>query len=402
MPTRRNSRLPASGGTEIVTAPNLKEAYRKVRLIYGEDAAILGTRTVTMRSDNGLGQEKIVEITLADDASTGKAAPARTVGHARFRAPKEAVQAAGSGRSSLHEAISAELDRIDDLVAEISGGLATGRGAKSGPAGGTVGRVLAEAGTTPETIVRLVQRYEVETEGQFQEGPQLRQWLARQIPAADCDWDGFFGCHAFLGYSRPQRQELVLSTCERFRALGREILLLVVMPQNEGTVRRLQVEAARCGYDAAIIRNHEQLRRCEDHFDQYEAVVLELPDLDCEGMSGSTAVHDWLAGNAGFHRHLVVPLDGDLEDVPLLAHQARHWNCDWLAVSRPSRFNRTGKLFDILEKLPLPVSLTASISGQETKVTIARAGELLGEIMDTDRAGLASGGTGTAEAGKDA
>ncbi len=402
MPTRRNSRLQADGGTEIVTASNLKEAYRKVRLIYGEDAAILGTRTVTMRSDNGLGQEKIVEITLAGTAAPERRDSGWTAGRPGYRPALAAAQVAGSASPALREAIAAELDRIDDLVAEITSGLAAGPEPGGGGVDGTVGRVLAEAGTSHETIVRLRQRFEAETEGEFQDGPRLREWLAKQIPAADCDWDGFFGCHAFLGYSRPQRQELVFSTCARFRALGREILLLVVMPQNEGTVRRLQVEAARCGYDAAIVRNHEQLRRCEEHFDQYEAVVLELPDLDCEDMSGAAVAHGWLSGNAGFHRHLVVPLDGDLQEAPLLWQQARHWNCDWLAVSRPSRFNRTGKLFDILEKMPLPISLTARISGHETEVAIARAGELLAEIMDTEREGQVDITAMPVTAGKDA
>ncbi len=381
MQSRWNSQPRADAGVEIVTGPNLKEAYRKVRLMYGEDAAILGTRTVTMRSANGLGQEKMVEVTLgkAEAAKPGLPPAARTPARDSRGAAEKKISA--MGEPALQQAISAELDRIDGLMAEISRDLQESRKPAVSDLESGLGGALAAAGTSGGTIARLAQRYAAESGQEFQDGPRARQWLARQIPAADCGWDGFFGCHAFLGYARPQRLELVLSTCARFQEMGRKTLLLIMLPEHEGTIKRLQVEAARYGYDAAIIRNPDQLQRCREHFDQYDAVLLEMPDLDAPVMSESPVVHDWLAGNAGFHRHLVVPLDYDLADGNELTTQGRHWNCDWLAVSRPARFKRTGKLLDILEKMPLPVSLAAYRTDNRTEVEIAHGDALLGAVL---------------------
>jgi hypothetical protein len=46
-----------------------------------------------------------------------------------------------------------------------------------------------------------------------------------------------------------------------------------------------------------------------------------------------------------------------LSDQAGLAGVTRDWNCDWVAFTRLDRTRRTGKLLDILETVPLAVSL---------------------------------------------
>ncbi len=247
--------------------------------------------------------------------------------------------------------------------------------------GGPIGAILARAGTKLETISRLMERYAAETGAGLEDTNQVLAWLGKQIPAAGCDWDGFFGCHAFLGNSRSDRLGLVLKTCGCFRELGRKTLVMVLFPDNEGEVARLQSAAAEFDFEAAIVRREDQLEVCEAQFDQYDVVLVETPDLEAQAMSYEGVIYRWLAGNEGFHRHLVWPFDGDLDVLDATAESARHWNCDWMALTRTDRVPRRGKLLDILDKLPLGVSLLSAAGDGEDRPVIAVAGDLLDGIL---------------------
>lgn len=364
--TARNSRPQAEENPRVVTAYSLKEAYRKVRLLHGDNAVIQGTRTVSVRMGNGLGTKKMVEVTVGEPGIAGQGT--RPVVRPR---PEIAPQA---------QAVQAELDRIDDLVADVQVELERVRALEEGPDPTSAASFLESLGTSRETVSRLAHRYRAE-KGQEPAGRDaFLSWLTGKLPAAECDWDGFYGSHAFLGLDRHARQELVFRTCAQFRELGREVLLLVAFPEHEGTIARLQAEASRHGYDAAVIRRPQQLQSCQEHFGDYDAVLFELPDLDDPVLAEFPEFQTWLVANTGFHRHMVVSLAADLPSAETGADLARTWNCDWLAVSRPRRFDREGKILDLLELISLPVSLDGASDREGGGVRIARASDLVGRL----------------------
>lgn len=361
----------------MVTAPTLKEAYRKVRLLHGKDAVISGTRTVTVAGQDGLGQRKLVEVMV------GNSAPA-AIGYGR---PDGRPALAARVSREQPDDVMRELDRIDALVREVTTELAALAAEGTGDDLPPGFRALGEAGTGDDTLRRLRQRFEAAGSGSF-DPAGLRSWLAGQVRAADCDWDGFFGSHAFLGTDRSLRQDLVLATCGRFRELDRKLLLLVAFPQHEGVTARIQQDAARHGYDAAVIRRPEQLLTCEKHFADYDAVLLEMPDLDDPQLMENSAVRAWLADNPAFHRHLVVSLAADLASQPGAASVLREWNCDWLGIMQPEDFSRPGKLLDLIESMPLPVSLVGRRQpGGGCRVGIADSGELVAALLPAPESG---------------
>ncbi|PIV80574.1 hypothetical protein COW53_08895 [bacterium CG17_big_fil_post_rev_8_21_14_2_50_64_8] len=350
----------------MITGYSLKEAYRKVRLVHGENAVIQGTRTVAVRMGNGLGTKKMVEVTVGEPGTGGQGN--KPVIHRRPEAgpPAQAVQA--------------ELDRIDNLVADVQVELERVHAREDGPVSSPATSYLESLGTSRETVLRLTHRYRAETGQEPTERDAFLKWLTGKLSAAECDWDGFYGSHAFLGFDRHARQELVFRTCAQFRELGREVLLLVAFPEHEGTIARVQAEASRHGYDAAVIRHPRQLQSCQEHFGDYDVVLFELPDLDDPVLGEFPEFQTWLAANAGFHRHMVVSLGTDLPAAGTGADLARTWNCDWLAVSRPRRFEREGKILDLLELISLPVSLDGVSDREGGGVRIARAADLVARL----------------------
>ena len=377
MPANRNSRLSVSGEAAVITAPNLQDAYRRVRREFGGNAVILGTRSVTRRQETGLGREKLVEVLVQGPGGAG--------GSGRPGAPTfTGLRESHGGRGhpvGMPADILAEITRIENLAAAIESRLAAGALPDQALLSTPVAQSLLVAGTRPQTVQKLLQRYTSETGASPDDPATVLAWLARQVRASNCDWDGFNGCHAFLGYSGSDRSELILATAARLQALGRLTLVLVLFPEDSGQVRRLQTEASKHGYDAAVLQKQTQLQRCEEHLARYDVVLMEMPDLERSLMASEGPLYRWLAPHAGFHRHLVAPLDSDLDDLAPLRDESRHWNCDWMAVTRTHRTRRPGKLLDLLEMLPLPVSLVMKGGAAAAVPDIARSGDLLDGVL---------------------
>jgi len=96
-------------------------------------------------------------------------------------------------------------------------------------------------------------------------------------------------------------------------------------------------------------------------------------------------VHQWLAANASFHRHLVVPLDKDPRDLDLLARCARVWSCDWVALSRTDMTTRTAKILDVIDAFHLPFSLVSRDPLGEGSLSIAQSTELVALVLPRDQ-----------------
>jgi len=182
------------------------------------------------------------------------------------------------------------------------------------------------------------------------------------------------------------RTDLVLAAAAKMQQDGRRVLVLSMMPSNKGDVRRLQLAAAAEGYDAAVINHQRQLAGIDKHAGSYDAVLIDLPAVNSEAMQDEGAVHNWLAANASFHRHLVVPMDKDPRDMVALSEAARLWSCDWIALSRTDLTTRAAKLLDVIETFHLPISLESRDPLGHGSLTIAQSAELIGRVLATAEA----------------
>ena len=61
--------------------------------------------------------------------------------------------------------------------------------------------------------------------------------------------------------------------------------------------------------------------------------------------------------------------------------QARTWNCDWLVLSRVDQTDLRGKILDLLDRLPLPVSLVGDTEWPEGAPRVANSGLLADLIL---------------------
>lgn len=360
----RNRTRPSADEPAVITASTLKGAYKLVKQTYGEDAIILGSRTVTRRQAMGLGHEKFVEVTVQPPGSR----PSR----------RSAVARTGSGTGGTTPAqLEAEIERIESLVAEMAEDL-THHG--SGPTrlqDNPLAEALLAAGTTAATVEKILTRYLSETGQSPDNRVAALAWLGENLKASNCEWEGFYGCHAFLGPEASGSTALILDIAARLHSLGRRTLVLSVMPPHDGRIKQLQVAAARHGFDAAVIQKPQQLTRSEKHLEKYEVVLVDMPAANHPQMDQGRILHGWLSANTGFHRHLVLPAFYDPGDMAFLQESARAWNCDWLALTGLQSTGRPGKILDYVDTIPLPLSLV----GEDGRMEIAASAALLDFIL---------------------
>lgn len=390
MDSRRKPRPSADGQPIVVSAPTLKEAYRKVKSELGEDAVILSSRNVTLRQSQGLGSERTVEV-IAQTGGAGRrplAAPADGNG---------AKPAPGGGLPvDLPAGIGREVQRIEGLVREIA------RHHEDQERQGAVfmdnplAEALLTAGAEPATVERLLTRFTSETGKAANDRVGAITWLTDHLRASNCQWDGFYGCHAFLGRAGCGRTGMIYQAAARLQERGRKTLVLSLMPGHTGEVRRLQAEASRLGFDAAVIQRDTQLVKSEAHLARYDAVLVDMPALDSPLMVPGGTLHGWLANNPSFHRHLVVGLDGDPRDMDDLSAAAKGWQADWMAVSRCDLGRRPGKFLEFSEMIPLPFSLLGHQAGGEARLDIAASGDILDRVLAQEPAAVTGRAAGAA------
>jgi flagellar biosynthesis GTPase FlhF len=384
----------ADGAPVVVAARTLKDAYRIVREEYGEHAEILGTRTVNRRQELGLGHERQVEVTVR---MPGGPAPLPNLGRRPGATALDRIMDGGQHPpTDVDREIIREVARIEDLVAAIAEDHARLSKLRLPYCDSPLAETLIGNGATPAAVNALMTRFTAATGAAADDRPAALAWLTENLRASNCAWDDFYGCHAFLGDPGCGRTDLVMYAAGLLQKMGRRTLVLSVMPARSGDTRQLQHEAADKGFDAAVIRKDTQLADTDKHLAAYDAVLVDLPALGSAAMQEGGAVHAWLARNASFHRHLVVPLDKDPRDMEHLGRACRIWNCDWVAVSRLDLTGRPAKLLDLLEQVPLPVSLTGSDPARTGQLVIAHSDQLLDRLLAGDSTpgftpGLATG-----------
>lgn len=371
---------PSASAAAVVEAPTLKEALRQVRQRYGEDARVIRSRTINRRQPGGLGQEKVVEV-LVDAASRRAGSRERTIRPQQGSSTNVGV----GGWRDLTGDIAAEVQRIEQLVQHITREQAARATQTQVRPSNRLAEALVEAGASVAVVNRAMERWLAETGAREDDRAGFMEYLAQSLRTNRGDWRELGGTHVFLGSAGCGRSELVLAVAARLAADQRQVLVLSLLPRHGGEVRRLQAEAAQHGYDAAVIQKPRQLAKANEHLSRYEVVLIDAPSFESPVMVREQAMCQELIANPSYHRHLVLSLDRDLRDNSLLARRARAWECDWLALTRLDQTTTLGKILDVAEDFPLPLSLLGDIDWPQGQPELASAGKLLELILGGGR-----------------
>jgi flagellar biosynthesis GTPase FlhF len=366
MVSRNRTRPLADSQPVVISAPTLKGAYKLVKQQFGDEAVILGSRSVTRRQPLGLGHEKLVEVMVQNPGGfsgrNGSAVTAESTMPTQEATKLEMVT---------------EVERIENLVASIAEQYDKLDLGASITRNNPLAQSFLEGGATAETVQKVLTRFTSETGKPSNDRVGALTWLGENLKASNCDWEGFYGCHAFMGPIGIGQTGFILKAAAHLQKLGRRTLVLNVLPEDNGQIKQLQVEASRLGFDAAVIQKPGQLLRSEEHLSRYDVVLVDMPHLGHAQMASGGSLHGWLSGNTTFHRHMLIPSTQDPRDMKTVVSSARGWNCDWLGLTRMEQTDCPAKLLDFTDRVPLPISL---IQHQGT-VDIATSGRLLDYIL---------------------
>jgi hypothetical protein len=338
----RNNTRQVETGTTVVSGSSLSEAFKKVRRQFGEEAVISGSRTRSRRKSNGWGTEQIVEVVV------------ETSGTAVLGSHERLPQS-----SDLNAEIRYEVERLEKMVEDIIQPATSPDGVEVSATRNPLGEFLVTNGAGAGTVDRLMTRFAGETGLDRGDRPGAMTWLTGYLSAGTGDLSALKGKHAFLCEHETDRLVHVLAIARKLHESGLKVLVLSVLPDPERDVTRLQTMAAETGHDAAILRDPGQIEKLSDNLDIYDSVLLDMPSLNHPAMANLGPLHTWLAANTNFHRHLQVPMDRDFLDLTDLREAARIWNGDCLFLTRTRGTSRPAKLLDLVDAIPLPVSLLA-------------------------------------------
>jgi len=361
MVTGGNSRQSAPDGLETVRGPTLQETLQKVRVRFGEEARVVESRTVEVAQSGKLGKEKMVEVVVAPEESESRLAA---------RSLDESPARPAAGRREVAGGLVDEVERIEKLVQNLLAKRDPGATAAAELQDYPLAAGLIAAGVSLDAVRRLAGSFALDANAE-RDLPAALAHLRSVIRIGQGGWDDFGGCHVFLGDSGAGKSDIVLAAAAQLQQAGRQVLVLNVLPRHGGEVRRLQLEAAQYNYDAAILQAPEQLERSVQHLSKYDVVLVDTPSLFGSAFAAAGDLQRFIAQNEGFHRHLAVPLDLDFREGGELWEAARLWNADWIAVTRLDRVSGRGKVLDLLERLPLPLSLVVAGQWPEKALQVA-------------------------------
>jgi len=371
MESSRKSRPSAKRNQAAVRAPTLQEALREAQMRYGEEVRIVQSRTIHQRQEEGLGQEKMVEVVV----ETGRQQPTLSALSAPDSTPRPQ-----SDSHDLVKVIEGEVTRIERLVQQLAGRHHPAHEMAAELHEYPLATPLLAAGASLESVRRLASAFAAEVAGQESNLPAAVKHLRSAVHAGQSDWQNFSGCHVFLGDHAAGKSDLVLALAAKLRRADRNVLVLNLLPKHGGEIRRLQLEAAEHSYDAAIIKHGEQIARVSEHLARYEAVLIDTPSVYSSAFREAGDLQGFIAQNEMFHRHFVVPLDIDLTNGSGYWEAARHWNCDWAVLTRLDRSRGPGKILDLQSRLQLPFSLGTVGPWPEQEPFLAES-ELLADLI---------------------
>ena len=363
MEFHRNSMPPVDGRTTVVTGSTLSEAFRNVRQEFGPDAVISGSRSRSRRKSSGWGTEQVIEVMV----ETGIGRPDKT------------EQVAGD----LTGEIRYEVERLERMVEDICQTAVPETGevqeARTNPLAG----YLVENGASKGAVDRMLTRFVSETGNPPTDRPGAIAWLTGYLGTGQADLGEWEGNHVFLAEHPEDRLGMVLQLAGRLTEIGRRVLVVSVLPDPERDEPRLKNIAATAGHDAAVVREVGQIQDLESCLADYDLVLVDLPALTDHQLAEGGPIHGWLASNEKFHRHLLIPMDRDFQDLEDLRDAVRSWNCDWLSLTRLEGTRRAAKLLDLIDRIPLPISFMSDNAMGEGILAAATAELLLDRILTT-------------------
>ena len=367
MEFHRNNTPQADDRWAVVTGPTLSETFKRVRREFGPEAVISGSRSRTRRRDHGYGTEQVVEVTVDRNGNmdTPRGESAATIDDMTTR-------------------IRYEVERLERLVEDISEPLETlGKDLPADPAD-PMTEFLTGNGASVGAVKKMMTRFRGETGLPVSDRPGVVAWLRGYLESGTGSLESWQGNHAFLGEHQGERLDLVLHLARRLTEAGRKVLAVSVLPDPDRDVARLQNSAADAGFDAAVLRDTDQLEHFENHLEGYDLILTDLPGLTDPSMAENGLIQQWLASNTRIHRHLQIPMTRDFLDLADLGEAARSWNCDSLALTCLDGTRRPAKLLDLVDALPLPVSVMSGNPSGTGELREATPDALLDVLLATE------------------
>ncbi len=364
MEFHRNSTPPVDGKTTVVTGATLSEAFKNVRREFGPEAVISGSRSRSRRKSNGWGTEQVIEVMV----ESGDAPPRGT------------EQFTGD----LTGEIRYEIERLERMVEDICQTPVpeTEKEQKAGT--NPLAGYLVENGASQGAVDRMLTRFASETGNPPNDRPGAIAWLTGYLGTGKADLGDWTGNHVFLGEHEEDRLGMVLQLAGCLTEIGRRVLVVSVMPDPDRDEPRLKKLASSVGHDAAVVREIDQIQDLESCLHGYDLVLVDLPALTDHQLAEGSSIHTWLASNEKFHRHLLIPMDRDFQDLDDLRATARSWNCDWLSLTRLEGTRRSAKLLDLIDRIPLPISFMSDNAMGEGILAAANVELLLDRILTTE------------------
>ncbi len=359
----RNSTQPVDGHTTVVTGSTLSEAFKNVRREFGPEAVISGSRTRSRRRRSGWGTEQVIEVLVES-------------GDSMTRESK-------SFSDDVTGEIRYEVERLERMAEDICSTTAADTGDASQATTNPLAAYLVEKGASQGSVDRMLTRFAGETGNPRNDRPGAIAWLTGYLGTGKAELGDWAGNHVFLGEHAEDRLGLVLHLAGHLTEAGRRVLVVSVLPDPDRDEPRLKKLAQTSGYDAAVVREIGQLQDMESHLSGYDHVFLDLPGLTDHRLVEGGAVHNWLASNEKFHRHLMMPMDRDFQDLDELRTAARSWNCDWIALTRLEGTRRAAKILDLIDRIPLPISFLSDHAMGEGILAAATPELLLDRILAT-------------------
>ena len=371
----------------MVRADDLAQALARVRLTFGRDALVLGTRTVTISDPEALRPRTQVEVTVADPsaqpqervAEAGSAAGAWARAYAEAKSaphtdePRDVDSAPAAPLADTD--VASRVDRLNEIATRVRG-LAS-RFDEQG-VDPTSDYPLAEAlraqGTTEATIRHLAGSFRLAVRGGDPTVTAARRHLSRFVRGTRAvDVSQIGGEHWFLGRAGAGKTTMLLYLAGAMVSAGIRAGVVALSPPHAGDVQRLRGAERALGVPVHFVEDEDGLRRARSELSDHPALLVDTPCFVGQELPASPPDHA--------QRHLVVPLGEDRELLRGHLDAARGWQADCLALSQMDLFPRPGRLVDLAVEAGRPISLLQGRQGGGLRVRIARGESLMNAVL---------------------
>ena len=384
VPQRNSVPRPSEGTTRVVRADDLSQALARVRMAYGRDALVLGTRTVTLRDPESMRPRTQVEVTVADPNALPKKAEARA---GSALPPWAAAYDSGNGAepdptedevteevADSAAEVEARVHRIDEIAARVKT-LASRFETVDGDADHyPLADALRAQGTGEPTLRHLAGSFRLAVRGGEATETAARRHLSKFVRGTRAlDVAQMRGEHWFLGRAGSGKTTLVLYLAGTLKQAGVDVAVMAVRPPHAGDVQRLRAAERALGIPVAIANDLDAYVEARASLESSAVVLVDTPCFVGQELP--------VLPSDDAQRHLVVPLGEDRELLRGHLDSMRGWQADCLAVTQMDLFPRPGRLVDLAVEAGRPVSLLQGRADGQLRVRIARGESLMAAVL---------------------